>query len=357
MYKVILSLCALGLAISAQAQVLKATHHAVQYEGRIAKNYDMGEVRFNWPGSYFKTKLVGRRLAVKLIGQGDQFDVLVNGQFYKKIITQFGGVSESVELFSQETEEPVVIEVVKRTENYEHFATIKHFDVDGRLEGIWQQQKHVLYIGDSISAGFGSESNKRECTWSEVVNSSNARQAFPYMASQVLNTSFTQVSFSGLGLIRNWSGNQSYHDLPYYFDKAGAVFDAEVEFQDTYPDLIVVEVGTNDFSTDPQPHEPWQTIAEVQQAWVTEMVSFVTTLRSRYPERPIVFMPRPAYPYDLIISSTEEALKHLRKQGQSQLFTKIFSSPLNGCIWHPTASEHQTIADDLAKFIMQQKLL
>lgn len=53
------------------------------------------------------------------------------------------------------------------------FATIHSFDVDGRLEGIGQNQKYILYIGDSISAGFGCESNKRQCTWSEVVETSN----------------------------------------------------------------------------------------------------------------------------------------------------------------------------------------
>ncbi|KAF7764390.1 hypothetical protein PCIT_b0381 [Pseudoalteromonas citrea] len=357
MYKVILSLLALGGAVCTQAQTLKATDHGIQYEGRIIKNYTDGQIQFNWPGSYFKTRLIGRSLSVVLTGYGDQFDVLVDGKLHKKIVTQYAEEPETYVLFQQEKSKEVLIEVVKRTENYDKFATIHSFDVDGRLEGVWQNQKHILYIGDSISAGFGSESNKRQCTWSEVVETSNARLAFPYVSSNALESSFTQVSFSGLGLIRNWNGNQDHHDLAYYYDRAGGVFNSTEDYQDTYPDLIVIGVGTNDFSTDPQPHEPWQNIEEVQHAWVDEMVSFVGKLRNRYPERPIVFMPRPAYPYDFIIPSTEQAIKRLQLQGESKLYTHTFYSELKGCIWHPTAQEHQQIADKLVGFIKHNKLL
>lgn len=357
MYKVIFNLFALGLAVSAQAQTVQATDHTIQYEGRISKSYEQGEVQFNWPGSYFKTKLIGHSLSMTLTGYGDQFDVLVDGQLHKKVVTTYSEQPATFMLFNQQEKAEVVIEVVKRTENYEQFATIHSFDVDGRLEGIWQNQKHILYIGDSISAGFGSESNKRQCTWSEVVETSNARLAFPYVAAKSLNSSFTQVSFSGLGLIRNWGGNQAHHDLAYYYDRAGGVFDQNINYQDTYPDLIVIEVGTNDFSTDPQPHEPWHNIEEVQQAWVDEMVSFVSQLRVRYPKRPIVLMPRPAYPYDLIIPSTEQAIDRLEQQGESNLYTQTFTSELNGCIWHPTAQEHQQIANTLVEFIQQHRLL
>ena len=193
--------------------------------------------------------------------------------------------------------------------------------MDGRLEGVWQQQKHILFIGDSISAGFGSESNKRVCTRAEVVATSNARLAFPYVSADILGASFTQVSMSGLGLIRNWNGNQSHHDITHYLDKAGAVFKDNRAFEDTFPNLDSHRSwSTNDFSTDPQPHEPWQTIEEVRQAWVTRMVEFVGTIRARYPKLPIVFMPRPAYPYDFIIPATHEAISQLSALGETGLY-------------------------------------
>ncbi|CAH9050160.1 Acetylxylan esterase / glucomannan deacetylase [Pseudoalteromonas holothuriae] len=355
MYKLVLFFCAL-ISTASFASSVPATDHAIVYEGRVVKQYEQGQVSINWPGSSFKTKLTGKSLHVTLVGFGNQFDVLVDGKLHKKIITDYSAEPKMFELFSQSKEVSVEIEVVKRSEDTNNFSEIHRFDVDGSIEGIWQSRKHILFIGDSISAGFGSESNKRECTWQEVLQTSNARLAFPYVSSQMLGATYTQVSVSGLGLIRNWSGNQAHHDLTYYFDKAGALFQDSRTFEDRFPNLIVIEVGTNDFSTDPQVHEPWQDIQQVKTAWVKRMVEFVATVRARYPAQPIVFMPRPAYPYDLIIPATNKAIELLSAQGQNELYSHTFNSALSGCTWHPTEQEHQDIAVQLVNFIKTNKV-
>ncbi|ESP94598.1 SGNH/GDSL hydrolase family protein [Pseudoalteromonas luteoviolacea] len=350
--------CVGGLFSSAVfAKSYKATHHAIVYEGRVSKHYNKGQVEFNWPGTQLKTKLVGKSLKVTMAGYGDQFDVLVDGVLHKKIVTGQNGNFEEHVVFTQQDVKTVDIEIVKRWENYSNNTKILSFSTDGRLEGIWQQQPHILFIGDSISAGFGSESTKRQCTWSEIVNSSNARVAFPYLTASQLEASFTQVSYSGLGLIRNWSGNDPHHNLRTYFDKVTAVFGDNKAYEDTHPNLVVIEVGTNDFSTDPQPHEPWETIEDVKADWVSTMVEFVNTVRYRFPNAPVVFMPRPAYPYDFIIPATLEAKAKLEEQGIDKLYSHTFSSPLEGCIWHPTTAEHTDIANKLSAFIRNHNLL
>ncbi|NOU50037.1 SGNH/GDSL hydrolase family protein [Pseudoalteromonas sp. JBTF-M23] len=356
MYKAIMLLGALFSAISFAGSV-PATHHGVIYEGRVVKQYQQGHVSINWPGSNFKTKLNGNSLHVTMIGLGNQFDVMIDGVLHKKIVTDYSGQPQKFELFKALEPKIVEIEVVKRSEDTSNFSEILSFDVEGSLEGIWQQQKHILFIGDSISAGFGSESNKRECTWQEVQQTSNARLAFPYISSQMLESTLTQVSMSGLGLVRNWSGNQPHHTITHYLDKAGALFEDNREFEDRFPNLIVIEVGTNDFSTDPQVHEPWQNIQEVKQAWIKRMVEFVGMIRARYPKQPIVFMPRPAYPYDFIIPATDEAISKLKVKGESDLYSHTFYSALSGCVWHPTEQEQKEIAEQLVNFINSNKIM
>ncbi|KZN44683.1 SGNH/GDSL hydrolase family protein [Pseudoalteromonas luteoviolacea] len=335
----------------------QATHHAIVYEGRVSKHYGKGQVEFNWPGTQLRTKLIGKSLKMTMAGYGDQFDVLVDGKFHKRLVTNQDGNFEEHIVYEQSEPKAVSIEIVKRWENYTNNTKVLSFSAGGRIEGIWQQQPHILFIGDSISAGFGSESDKRQCTWSEIVDSSNARVAFPFVTAAQLEASFTQVSYSGLGLIRNWNGNDSHHDLRTYYDKVSAVFGDDQGYEDTHPDLIVLEVGTNDFSTDPQPHEPWENIQEVKAEWINTMVEFTNTLRYRYPNAPIVFMPRPAYPYDFIIPATLEAKSRLEEEGVEQLYSHSFISPFEGCIWHPTRAEHLDIATKLSKFISQHELL
>ncbi|MCF2859835.1 GDSL-type esterase/lipase family protein [Pseudoalteromonas sp. SMS1] len=352
-----LSICGIFISPTAFGKNYQATHHAIIYEGRVSKDYGKGQVEFNWPGTQLKTKLIGKSLRVTMAGFGDQFDVLVDGELHKRLFTNPNGNFEEHLVYEQSDSKPVIIEIVKRWENYSNNTKVLSFSSEGRIEGIWQQQPHILFIGDSISAGFGSESTKRQCTWREIVDSSNARMAFPYLTAAQLDTSFTQVSYSGLGLIRNWSGNDSHHDLRTYYDKVSAVFGDDKGFEDTHPDLIVLEVGTNDFSTDPQPHEPWDDIQAVKTDWIDTMVEFTNTLRYRYPNAPIVFMPRPAYPYDFIIPATLEAKTRLEALGVEKLYSHTFISPLEGCIWHPTSAEHLDIATKLSQFISQHQLL
>lgn len=357
MLKTLVTVALLASGSVASAANHPATHHAIHYEGRVSKNYADGSVRFNWPGSQLHTKLTGRAFHIELMGYGDQFDVLIDGKFTKKLKTNANGVAETFTLFESAKAETVTIELVKRWEHYEHNTQILSVDVEGKLDSIQQPQPHILFIGDSISAGFGSESTQRQCEWSEILDLSNARKAFPYMSAQQLGASFTQVSYSGLGLIRNWGGNQPHHTLRSYFDKMSAVFTDNTDFEDKFPELIVIEVGTNDFSTDPTPAEPWQTIDEVKTQWVETMVVFTKQLRARYPAVPIIYMPRPAYPYNFIIPATHDAIARLNQQDITKLYSHTFDSPLEGCVWHPTASEHQDIAEKLVTFIKQQTLL
>lgn len=348
--------CCLASAC-AFAQVVPATFYALQYEGRSVKDYTSGTVQINWPGTTLKTRFLGSTLSIDMVGNGDHFDVLIDDQLTKKLITNGGSEVQRFVLFESDTAQNVQVELVKRTENYQAMSKIVSLEHDGYLEGIWSHQPHILFIGDSISAGFGSESTKRECTWEEIYATSNARLAFPYQTGQELNASITQISFSGLGLIRNWNGNQPYHDLTHYADKASAVYGQKLDFEDNYPDLIVIEVGTNDFSTDPQAHEPWKDIEEVKTAWTNRMVEFVTELKFRYNGVNIVLMPRPAYPYDYIIPATDEAIKILNAQGTNGIYSHTFVSPLEACIWHPTKEEHKSIAKELSEFIRTNQLL
>ncbi len=357
MYKQLSLLACLVCSGHAFAQVDAATHYAINYEGRSVKDYASGTVEFNFPGSALKTKFTGTQISINLKGKGDHFDVLINGKLSQKIITNYGNEAQNFPLFSSDEKQTVEIEVVKRTENYDNMTEVVSLDHDGYLEGIWGNKPHILFIGDSISAGFGSESSKRQCTWDEVYNSSNARLAFPHQTADILDTTVTQVSLSGLGLIRNWDGNQPHHNLTYYTDKAGAIFGVNKYFEDRYPDLIVVEVGTNDFSTDPKSHEPWADIEEVKTAWTERMVEYTEQLKHRYNDANIVYMPRPAYPYDYIIPATQDAIKQLNAKGVDGLYSHTFISPLEGCIWHPTAAEHKDIATKLSTFIETNDLL
>ncbi|MCK2084182.1 SGNH/GDSL hydrolase family protein [Aeromonas sp. 3925] len=353
--KGLLLLAAVGLAAETQAARIEATDHRLNYEGRIVRDWVKQDVQFNWPATRLSFLFQGSDLAIAIDGQQSQFDLLIDGQLHGVIKTDQG--MNTYPLLQLPQPRAVRVELVKRTETYDAMLTLDALITDGVVSGIWQQKPHLLFVGDSISAGMGSESDKRECSWEENLNSSNARLAFPAKTAALLGATHSQVSYSGLGLLRNWDGNQPHHALPHYLNKAGAVYQGGTDFESQHPALIVVELGTNDFSSELQPHEPWQDQEAFQQAWVDGYVDLLRDLRQRYDSPPIILMGQYLWPHDRLNQALARLQQQLALLGDPPVLVEQMRSDNSGCLWHPTAAEHDGIAASLAGLIRQQGLL
>lgn len=198
---------------------------------------------------------------------------------------------------------------------------------------------------------------KRECTWQEIENSSNARIAYPMLTAQQLGATHSQVSYSGLGLLRNWEGNASHHNLTHYFDKAAAIYQGSTEYIDKMPQLIVLQAGNNDFSSDLQPGEPWTNPDQLQKDWQAHYIAQVNQLRQRYGQHtPIIVVSTYIWPHDRLTKAVDAVEAHFASINQP-VHRFILSASLEGCQWHPTASDHQSIAQALATLIESKHLL
>lgn len=354
-----IGLCALaGLFMASSpviAETIEATDHRLNYQGRIIKDWQNQDVQLNWPGSRLSFNFSGSEIDITMNGQGARFDVLINNKLHKVLNTNYDNTAYS--LVNLDSPESINVELVKRTETYDAMLTIDSLDGDGQFEGNWVNQPHILFVGDSISAGFGSESTKRQCTQEEIFNTSNARKAFPSKTAQQLQASYSQVSYSGLGVLRNYNGNQPHHNASYYHDKAGALFGFTQPFEDKHPNLIVIELGTNDFSTNMQPHDPWPDMATFKQAWSESYVSLLDNLRQRYGDVPVIAIGNYVWPNNELIPGLNEVQTQLKQQNKAPINIVTMSTNLEGCLWHPTESEHTVIAETLASYINTEHLL
>ena len=354
-----IGLCALaGLFMASSpviAETIEATDHRLNYQGRIIKDWQNQDVQLNWPGSRLSFNFSGSEIDITMNGQGARFDVLINNKLHKVLNTNYDNTAYS--LVNLDSPESINVELVKRTETYDAMLTIDALDGDGQFEGNWVNQPHILFVGDSISAGFGSESTKRQCTQEEIFNTSNARKAFPSKTAQQLQASYSQVSYSGLGVLRNYNGNQPHHNASYYHDKAGALFGFTQPFEDKHPNLIVIELGTNDFSTNMQPHDPWPDMATFKQAWSESYVNLLDNLRQRYGDVPVIAIGNYVWPNNELIPGLNEVQTQLKQQNKAPINIVTMSTNLEGCLWHPTESEHTVIAETLASYINTEHLL
>ncbi|MDD1781140.1 GDSL-type esterase/lipase family protein [Enterovibrio sp. ZSDZ35] len=338
-----------------------ATHKHVRYEGRIVRDNDTGVVRCNWPGINFQCRFVGQYLAIELKGCGDGFDVLVDGKLAKKITTSPQGIRETFALIEADTSTAVTIELIKRTENYVSFCTLFAFHHDGEFEPHPKDhQPHILFIGDSMSAGYASESNTIECSTEEVFDTSNARLAFPYQTARRLGASLAQVSYSGMGLIRNWNGTAPHQHIPDFAFKASAIENDDTHYTEKTPNLVVIEIGTNDFNTPLQAQESWQSLTEFTQAWTQRMVAFVEEIVAHYrnpngdhDDVNILL----AVPTQKLEEAADAAIAKLHALGRAKVYRHTFKIQGKGCARHPIESEHASVADHMSQFIRDYDLL
>lgn len=348
--KAAILMASMVLSSNAFATTIFATDYRINYEGRHVKNWSQGHVELNWPGSSVKFEFSGTQLAVNLDGRGTQFDVMVDGEFSHILKMSAGLANYEILNFSQERN--VDVELIKRNENNDAMIRIESFETDGEIEGIWHQQPHILFYGDSITVGYGNESNKRECTTAEAIDTTNARLSYASVAADMLDASRTIVAYSGLGMVRNWNGGEPYHNLPYYKNKVGSIFTGGEEYQDRHPDLVVINLGINDFSTPLQPSEPWSDMGVFFDEWVNTYVDFILEQRSRYGDVPILMISQDWFRESMSVVEGQLAARNIE-----DVYTHYYMTEYLGCMGHPIASEHQVMADNLVKKIEKLSLL
>ena len=114
-------------------------------------------------------------------------------------------------------------------------------------------------IGDSITCGYGVDDEDRDHHF--ATGTEDMTRAYAYKTAEWLLADYSMVSFSGYGIV---SGNTSTGDkmghqlVPDYYEKLGFSFgtykgeykpqNISWDFTGRQPDLIVMNLGTNDMS-------------------------------------------------------------------------------------------------------------
>ena len=140
------------------------------------------------------------------------------------------------------------------------FLKIHGFRIDGEFYPVEEKKMKIEFVGDSITSGEGTVGAKRELCWSSMVFGSVDNYAS--MTAELLDVDYHIVSQSGWGVLSSWDGNPRC-SLPKYYEQvcglaaagengiagAGEAYD----FKSWQPDVVVINLGTNDESAFSQP--------------------------------------------------------------------------------------------------------
>jgi lysophospholipase L1-like esterase len=258
------------------------------------------------------------------------------------------------------------VELVKRTEAYAGAVRFRGVRVRGALlEPPARPARRIEFVGDSITCGYGDEASIAAPTYTEPNTGYHARnqdvgKAHGPLTAQRLGAEWVTTCVSGRGVYRNNDGSRA-GVLPLVYRRTLPDSPTPTWDPRSYvPDVLVVNLGTNDFSVNDASGLPSAPPSEpFQQAYA----AFVRELRATYPSARIVCAVGPmlndSYPpgrqaWTRLRRDVSALVSTLRAEGDTRVhafaFTPMAGDPY-GEDWHPTAAFHARMADELVPFL------
>lgn len=180
------------------------------------------------------------------------------------------------------------VNVIKLSESPMSIVGIKQFatDENATLSPADNKSRRVEFIGDSITCGYGVDDSNLEHTFSTATE--DVTRAYAYLTAQALNADYSMVSYSGYGIISGYTeSNERLADqlVPPHYPITGfsggtykkeAIMEKAWDFTSFQPDLVVLNLGTNDDSF-------CQDHADRQEEFTSSYQKFLKELRKKNP--------------------------------------------------------------------------
>ena len=317
--------------------------------------------------SYVEFELQGRYLVVELASEGGGEDfqawmaVYINDMEvpYKQFSLEAG--SKEYLLWENDTDEKVLVRLVKKSENQYAYAAICGFilDENAKTTKTEVKQKHIQFIGDSITCGFGNEGNVGDPF---LTQTEDPLRAFAALTAKKLEAEFTLISWSGIGIISSYVDPdvevpntnvlvpRIYPYTDYSLFARMGWEQKEYDFSKDALDLIVINLCTND-SSYTREH------AERKQAFYEEYVKFISFLQKCYPKTPIVCC---AGAMNRLLMTEVCAAAREASKPESPVYYYEFTPGRQedgeGAVGHPSMIRHENMAEELSTFIRENNL-
>ncbi len=342
-----LAIAAPAHAVTVDRAPLKAssTFFTAMHGGRTAAAQG-GGFRHQWPGTYWEASFVGPEITVGFDDAVNKLHIYID----KQLVDTETKPGRTQVRFSGLTTGPHWVRVEKATESQAAPAVFLGFATPpgGSPPPIpVPLLNRIEFIGDSYTVGYGNTSGKRECTEDEVWATTDTSQAFGPLTAKHYNADYQINAYSGRGIVRNYNGFIG-DTLPGLYPYT--LFDGKTTYKDAnwQPQIIVVALGTNDFSTPVHAGEKWEDKDALVADYQATYVGFVKSLRAKNPNATFVLI---SYDPDTtpIISAVKDRLS---AAGDDRVnFLEITGFNKNACNWHPDITDDRKISDALVAFI------
>jgi lysophospholipase L1-like esterase len=336
----------------------------IQYSGRVY-NTGADNIVFAYPGVSIKARFLGTAINAVLKDYSSGGPAATN--YFNVIID--GGKPTILKLNADQTMYPLAnglkdsihtVELFKRTEAFNGKVAFKGFQLNKGAKLVPPApllSRRIEFIGDSQVCGYGNESAGNPPTDGFTSINENNYTAWGAVTARNLNAQYSCIAYSGRGLYRNFSGSTK-GVVPELYDQV-IPDDASLtwDHHKFTPDVIVVNLGTNDYSA-----EATNPDYKVGQAYTDAYHALLSKLRVYYPNAAMIchigVMMNDQYPegakaWTRIQTDIKAIVAAKNKSGDEKIYY-YKSDPQKapfGEDYHPTAATHAAVANGLTNFI------
>lgn len=319
--------------------------------GRVERTHDAKTspvYRSQWPAAYYQARVRGKAVILKLGTSDAHWVIDIDGKRRISLVKPnqqlylIDGLSDGFHKITVQ----VISESSRPTGSFGGFYTAKG---SNGLKAV-HQGRQIEFIGDSFTVGYGNTSLTRQCSNEEVWATTDASQGLGPRVAQALSADYQVNAASGRGVVRNFNGfpgdtlPQMYPYL--FFDKLHRYQDAAWK-----PQVIVMNLGTNDFSTPLNPGEKWTKREDLRAEYQATFVQFISDLRARNPKAYVVL-----WGTDLggreVMDEEAKVVERLQQAGEKRIaFVPVQGLSFGGCNSHPNVADAARVAQALLRYL------
>lgn len=332
-------------------QVVAPSNPNLVYEGRV--EIDKSAAHFFYPGTSVRMSFSGQSLAAHLKCNSAYYMVTIDSMAPFKLSTFVADSLQKDSVFTIAENLKAgyhTVELALVTEGYFGHPEFYGFrvDEDALLGLVRRKSLRFEFVGNSITCAYGVEaaSQKEHFT----LETENFYHSYADILCRRFDAEPMVVARSGIGVYRNYGGPTEGNpdNLPSFYDHVSMINQKEWNFCKFTPDILFINLGTNDLSTGQYNLEKM----------TAAYIAFVDHIREVYPKTKIVLLEgcllknKRLEDYDKVHAAV---YKHRKQQGDEFIYRFSFTPQTGklgfGADFHPSMKQQRLMADEITPFI------
>ncbi len=298
-------------------------------------------LEYSWPGVFFEVGFQGSGIAFKFRDFSNNYKVYIDDILFFELecpgnlFHVISGLDDCIHS----------IKISKTTESKHLTSRFFGFSALGANKLIPSKSSSSLqfeFIGDSFTAGYGLDrSNEKQ----------DVDLAFPTLLAEYFKADYHVNAISGIGIVRNYCGYPLNENIFKYIERivqADTVNNIDESMENWSPDLLVINLGINDFYFELNPSEPWTKVT-LFECFVEQYMKLVDYLYEKYGLNIKIILV--SFTTDVVCCEFSDAVAKVAESSSGLNHVVLETVPMCDITKHPTVLGQKRIKEQLVEVI------